>query len=362
MPFTVDGSAALESRINHDMARVRALALEAVGAENLTALALGGGYGRGEGGVYVVDGEERVYNDYDIFVVVPFTSRKRRQWVSERLHTVKERLEPECGIHVDFSPPMPVSDLPHQPYEVMFMEARHGYHVVYGPEDVLDALPDYDTEHPPLEECARLFMNRGVGLLMAQMLFREKQDFNQDEHEFCIRNMQKAHMAMGDSVLFLEGRYSPSYLERRRRVQASSLDGVPDPDSLRALYDGSMDFKLRPVHSVPDGLTLEAWLAQSVAAYLPVFLWFERARLGRPDMTWEAYAALPARLPGLSGAGKAKNVVRNLRRRSSGLPPLSEWFLHPRDRILKRLPGLLLANTARPDEEALVLTLWENYG
>ena len=38
-----------------------------------------------------VDGEERVYNDYDFFVIVPFTSRKRRKQVSERLATVKAK-------------------------------------------------------------------------------------------------------------------------------------------------------------------------------------------------------------------------------------------------------------------------------
>lgn len=362
MRFTVDGSEALEQRIQADMARIRAAALAAVGAENLTALVLGGGYGRGEGGVYVVDGEERVYNDYDLFVVVPFTSRRRRNWVAARLAEVKAQVEPNCGIHVDFSPPMPLSSLPHQPYELMYMEARAGYHVVHGPSDVLDALPAYDVAHPPLEECARLFMNRGVGLLMAQMLLREKHVLDREEHEFVVRNIYKALLAMGDSVLFIEGRYDPSYLERRARVQDSGLEGVPSPGRLRGLYEMALAFKLRPSHEVPDGQPVAAWLSEMVEAYLSVFLWFEGSRLGRDDLTWDGYRRLPRRLPQLSGTGRLKNIVRNLRRRPGGLPSPAACLLHPRDRILQRLPGLLMANSAAPRDEALVLCLWEHYG
>ena len=69
MGFTVDGSVGLESRIAREMSEIKAAAVERVGAANLTALVLGGGYGRGEGGIHMVDGEERVYNDYDFFVL-----------------------------------------------------------------------------------------------------------------------------------------------------------------------------------------------------------------------------------------------------------------------------------------------------
>ena len=129
MPYTVDGTEALEVRIADDMARIRDAVLDAVGPEEITALVLGGGYGRSEGGVYVVNGEEHVYNDYDFFVIVPYTSRRHRKELSEKLHTVKLEMEPSCGIHVDFSPPMPLGTLPGLPYELMFMEAKAGYKV-----------------------------------------------------------------------------------------------------------------------------------------------------------------------------------------------------------------------------------------
>ena len=156
MPFTADGSEALEQQIALHMETVRQAVKSTIGEDGLCALILGGGYGRGEGGVYVVDGEERVYNDYDFFVVVPYTSRRRRKELADALAQVKAAVEPGCGIHVDFSPAMPLATLGGLPYELMFMELKAGHHVVIGPPDILDALPDYDSAHPPMEEGARL--------------------------------------------------------------------------------------------------------------------------------------------------------------------------------------------------------------
>jgi len=361
MRFTVDGSDALESRIAQDMDVVRQAVVDAVGDE-LCGLALGGGYGRGEGGVYVVDGEERVYNDYDFFVVVPYRSRPRRRALAEKLLQVKAAVEPGCGIHVDFSPPMPLDDLPRQAYELMFMELKAGHHVIIGPENLLSGLPDYDSRRPPLEEGARLFMNRGVGLMMAEMLLREKRPLPQDEHEFVVRNMYKALMAMGDGVLFIRGDYDPSYAVRRDRVSALDDVDMPEWDRVRTCYGGALTFKFCPSHDIPAGHTLESWYEETLGLFEGAFLWYERQRLDAPGLDWAAYAALPQRLTTRCPSDCTKNVYRNLRHRAVGASTLGECFLHPRDRILKRLPGLLRRDGAHSGDEGLVLRLWESFG
>jgi hypothetical protein len=359
MRFTVDGSDELEAQIALDLATVRGRVSELVRAEDLTALVLGGGYGRGEGGVFEVDGEERVYNDYDFFVVVPYRSRSRRRELTAALQRVKESVEPGCGIHVDFSPPMPQSSLGRLPYELMFMEAKYGHHVVIGPPDVFSALPAYDAERPPLEECARLFMNRGIGLLLARMTLGQRPPLNTEDHEFVVRNIYKAMMAMGDSVLFLKGDYSPSYVERRRRFAAQPLEGVPEAARLRAAYEASLDFKLRPRHDVPAGKSLDEWHREVVALYLEVYLWFERNRLGMASLDWSAYEGLSTRFPGTPFLERLKNGARNARH---ARPAGGEWMLHPRDRILKRLPRLLGEQGRDEAELSQVLHIWKHYG
>lgn len=362
MRFTVDGSDVLEKQIASDMDMVRASVLAAVEEGELAALVLGGGYGRGEGGVYAVEGEERVYNDYDFFVIVPYTSRQRRSALSAKLLEVKAAIEPSFGIHVDFSPPMPLATLGSLPYEVMYMEAREGHHVLIGAEDVFSALPTYDPARPPLEECARLFMNRGIGIFLAGKTISQRGPLNTEDHEFAVRNIYKAMMAMGDSVLYLRGDYSPSYVERRTRFAAQDLTGVPGGERLREVCGASLDFKMRPCHAIPGGASLEAWHRDMVDLYLQVFLWFERQRLNRPAMNWEEYARLPARLPWKGLRETAKNIVRNLRHRAGQFPPFGELPLHPRDRMLRRLPDLLSDNESDPDAERLVVLFWGHYG
>jgi hypothetical protein len=164
-------------------------------------------------------------------------------------------------------------------------------------------------------------------------------------------------MAMGDCVLFIRRDYSPSYIERRARFLAQDLQGVPE--GVREVYEASLDFKLRPRHEVPPGKTLDDWHREVTALYLQVYLWFERQRLGMPTLDWAGYAKLPSRLPGTSAVERLKNVVRNLRH---GRPVGGEWILHPRDRILKRLPALLGSHAQDSAELMHVLHIWKNYG
>jgi hypothetical protein len=361
MRFTVDGSEILEAQIARDMDVVRGAVVEAVG-DDISGLVLGGGYGRGEGGVHVVAGEERVYNDYDFFVVVPYSSRPRRKAVSAKLAAVKAAVEPGCGIHVDFSPPMPEASLPNTPEELMFMELRAGHHVVIGRPDILSTMSAYDISRPPLEEGARLFMNRGFGLVLARRLLDENPAPEGEDHEFVVRNIYKALMAAGDAVLFVNGNYDASYVERRRRVAASDLPDLPWGDALQRAYDEAIGFKLRPRHEIPPEATLLSWHANVTALFCEVFLWFERHRFGRPDLSWKDYTGLPSRLPRLSRQDMFKNVVRNLRSRSHGDLPLAECRLHPRDRILKRLPGHLAGDNNAAASFPLIEYLWANFG
>ncbi len=362
MRFTVDGSQALEDRIVQDLIEIREAVIARVGKDHLSGLVLGGGYGRGEGGVFVVDGEERVYNDYDFFVIVPYSSYSRRKALMQTLEEVKVAMEPHCGIHVDFSPGMPKTSLPNLPYELMFMELKEGHHVIVGPEDILATMPAYDTSHPPLEECTRLFMNRGVGLLLARQKLESNGPLDNKDREFVVRNIRKAQLAMGDALLFLRGCYSPSYLERRTRFRTLDLEEVPSGDKLSMYYEEAIEFKLRPSHEAPTGLTLRTWLDEVTCFYEHVFLWFEQHRLDAPELTWDSYQQRAYRLaiPGVQAG--IKNVLRNLRVKTPHLPLVRELFLHPRDRVLARLPSLLFNNGQNERITADVLRLWEYCG
>ena len=123
-----------------------------------------------------------------------------------------------------------------------------------------------------------------------------------------------------------------------------------------------MAFKLRPEHEIPVGLSLEEWHENVTVRFGDQFLWYEQHRLQLPTMTWEEYTDLGQRLPKLNRHRPWINVIRNLRRSGPGSLPFRELALHPRDRLLARLPRLLFQQEELAQEEALVYQLWENYG
>lgn len=362
MRFTVDGSQDLEDRISQDMLEIHKEVLNRVGDRDIAGLILGGGYGRGEGGVFIDNGIEQVYNDYDFFVIVPYRSRSRRKKLMKDLAEVKSVMEPRCGIHVDFSPAMPQASLVYLPYELMFMELKAGHHVVIGPDDILAEMPDYDMSHPPLEECTRLFMNRGIGLFLAHQKIKNHKTLNKEDYEFVVRNIRKAQLAMGDALLFLKGCYSPSYLERQQQFRSLDLTDVPEGKKLAEYYEAAMKFKLRPNHEIPAGFTISAWHDEVTQYFEKIFLWFEQHRLNDFDLTWNDYARKTRRFvfPGMLAT--MKNILKNLRIRTSHLPLLKELSLHPRDRILAHLPELLFDNLNDKGITADVLRLWERSG
>ncbi|MES9903765.1 MAG: hypothetical protein ABW168_13955, partial [Sedimenticola sp.] len=310
MHFTINGSSKLENRIAQDLFEIREAILARVSEDDLSGLVLGGGYGRGEGGVFIVDGEERVYNDYDFFVIVPGRSRAHRKALMGVLAEVKASMEPRCGIHVDFSPAMPQESLATLPYEVMFMELKEGHYVVIGPHDILATMPDYDIAHPPLAECTRLFMNRGVGLLLARQKLEMGRPLNLVDHEFVVRNIRKAQLAMGDALLYLKGCYSPSYLERRALFRLLDLEKVPDGEILSSYYEEALEFKFCPNHDGPIGDALQIWYDEVTRFYGHIFLWFEQYRLGDPGLSWESYQQRTRRLTSPGVQESVTNVLR----------------------------------------------------
>src|SRR4026209_1598165 len=66
--FTLDGSAELEGHLERTCRQVLAAIRNAVPQGRLEAVLLGGGYGRGEGGVLKTKSGDRPYNDLEFYV------------------------------------------------------------------------------------------------------------------------------------------------------------------------------------------------------------------------------------------------------------------------------------------------------
>lgn len=200
--------------------------IEALRVPNLAGVVLGGGYGRGEGGVFVDGGEERLSNDLDFFAVtVPGASSGALRAVADALAQVGEAWTIRLGVDVDFAVRTPWR-IKHDEVRVMIQELVRGHVDVAGRpgaelfKDVVRRPP----EALPWVEAVRLLVNRGVGLVLARA--------GKDD-PFVERNVNKCVLGAGDAVLIARHAYAWRVEER-----AAAL-GWP-------AYDAAVEWKFRP--------------------------------------------------------------------------------------------------------------------
>src|SRR5688572_15338638 len=70
--------------------------------EILEAIVLGGGYGRGEGGIFKDDAGDHLYNDVEFYVFAKGLPPALRHRYGQALHSLSERLTGKYQIDVEF--------------------------------------------------------------------------------------------------------------------------------------------------------------------------------------------------------------------------------------------------------------------
>ena len=100
--YTLDGSDALENKIDEINRRVTEDIHNIVPSEKIDALVLAGGYGRGEGGVYLRDGREQLYNDLDYYLFLKGNKRANETDYGAGLKAIEKARSPEADCDVEF--------------------------------------------------------------------------------------------------------------------------------------------------------------------------------------------------------------------------------------------------------------------
>src|SRR5688572_13051725 len=100
--FTTDGSAELEQHLALTCAKIAAGIRGLVPRKKLEAILLGGGYGRGEGGVLATPRGDRPYNDLEFYVCVRGNRHVNERRFGRALHVLGEILTPQAGVEVEF--------------------------------------------------------------------------------------------------------------------------------------------------------------------------------------------------------------------------------------------------------------------
>lgn len=315
----------------------------------ISAVVLGGGYGRGEGGVCrLPNGTEGLHNDYDFFVISDNISLSAKRRLKNFLDGLSRKFTSDIGIDVDFSPPKNKRELGRMEFNMMWQELKHGHLVILGDKNILDLLPEYDIQHMPALEGVKLMLNRGTGLILSKDKMAGKLD--EEYLEFTRRNIYKAWNACGDICLISTGNYHWSYVERLKR-----LEQYRGNDPLVGKFLGeikeALEYKLLPGPMDLNPEQLHDKLKFTIAAFEKFnarILWFwlncasddpdtvyrELQRTcGGPDPT------LPTAIP--------KNILLNLL--YIGLASINLNFIlkHPRHRLFCCMPIILLDKTKK---------------
>lgn len=319
------------------------LRTSAEGSANLRLLLLGGGYGRGEGGLWKpADGDEpELYNDLEFYLFVTRPSPEHAEWVKREI----EAGHRETGIEIEIKTLRDTAMERARP-SMFYYDLVAGHLPIAGDQAWFDRLPANlgDPTAIPADEAPRLLVNRAGSLLLCTRAAREGRSL---ETGFTARIIAKLQLALGDAILCATGHYHWSCLERGRGL-ADLAEDFPHATQLREWHRLGEDFKLHPR---PSTLTGSDWLApldQMRAVWCDVFLWIESRRLRQTFASPADYADFPgALLPHESAVANAARRLRLVRSRRRLLP--GPWTRHPRETVLRALP--LLIDPARDADQ-----------
>ena len=297
----------------------------------LVGLVLTGSFSRGEGSVVPVNGHLRVLGDIEFLVVVPRDSdyRTLRRRMGAWSREAAARLGPAHRLAVDLEfGPVDIRYMHHRARPSIFVHdlATHGK-VVWGPADLLQAIPPFATDGIPPEDAVNLVFNRTIEQLEAwdRLETVEGEGLLDVAYHQC-----KLVLDLAGSALAFAGAHTSSYAHRPARFadlvarhpalgarlpatfplaleRAARLKLEPTADSLLPAGDAAAQrawLRQRMVETVPTLAALLAWeleqmlgARESLAELLARFLTAQGLRRRARDWARIALHPMPAPLP-----------------------------------------------------------------
>ena len=208
----VAGDAPEMDRLVDEASAAIGAAIDALRVPRLMGVVLGGGYGRGEGGVMATGGAQTLSNDLDFYVVAEDgSSADDISAIGRALAPISAEWTRKLGVDADFCTPKTPWRLRHDQERVMIQELVHGYFDVAGAkgETLFAGVDRRGPEEFPWMEAARLMMNRGAGLMLA---------LASGDNRFVARNINKAVLGAGDARLISRGGYKWKAIERAQAL------------------------------------------------------------------------------------------------------------------------------------------------
>lgn len=337
--FTIDGSDALEEQLAGLCREISTHVQKLIPASRLDALVLGGGYGRGEGGVLKTESGARPYNDLEFYVFLNGNPLLNERKYGVELRELGDRLSPAAGLHVEFKIDS-LEKLRTAQVSMFTYDLAAKHRIILGDDNTFQGCEHHlQSENIPLSEATRLLFNRCTGLLLAKELMAG-QKLTLEQSDFIGRNLAKAQLALGDAVLTVFGQYHYSAAERNQRLSRLALADPPPSLALIRQHHGlGVAFKLRPKQSSESLDYFEKQHREISALASALWLWTESRRLDCSFANVRDYA-FNSREKCLGPSGW-RNYLLNLKTFGPGVAFDGKAARYPRERLFNSLPLLL---------------------
>lgn len=370
--YTLTGSTEFDSLIDKQLELITEEILNLIPQQDIAAILLGGGYGRGEGGVLIEDDKEYLYNDYDLFVILKNISYFKKREYQNKIQLIHQKFTPLFKIDVDVGPLQTVNAISKAPHWMMWYELKNGHKVLWGNKSIERYFPDYSHEDMPIMEAYRLLLNRGVGLILCKQHFETYDEI--ESQEFILRNIRKAQLAMGDAFLIKKRKFHFSYKKRSEIFVELEKDEDLTRLGIFDYYKTAYEFKERPHKAF---LSKEEYLIeyqQTLNIYESLYNWiFSSTFAEELDVNEYQNNVKMIFSKELNFTEKIKNVCKNLRTNYNKIGD-SSIMIHPRYKLFLTLPYFLfnkrdvkcnqiLNCKDKCTEEELLkfyISLWEN--
>jgi len=285
-------------------------------AESYRTLALIGGYGKGEGGVELVDGIERPHNNLDLLLITRNCDRAAQDAIKATLDPVLVELSRKHEIGMDLGVTAEET-LAHAPCLVMWYDMRFGHHTLLGDPQFLPGLTQFSAENLLASDIRDLLVNRGSLVIINDMLLARYPDPPRNIRRTIIKHAMKAIIGYGDALLFFRGEYNWSYVEKLRRMQLRT----DVSDGFQTLYQQACNFRFNPDYAPFEQIDLLAWGKELCGELEKIHLICESARLHTSLKDWNEYASkcfsaalMPERVTLRSVAVRVRNLIRDRRK------------------------------------------------
>jgi hypothetical protein len=314
---------------------------EIVPREKLQALLLGGGYGRGHGGVLKASSGDKPYNDLEFYICIDGSPRLNERKFGHELHSLAHTLTSSAGVEVEFKITS-IKKLQTVPPTMFTSDLAAGHRALLGKNDFFADSSSWRASDIPIFEATRLLMNRCSGLLFSKERLQRK-PFTIEDADFVGRNHAKAQLGFGDAFLAAHGRYHWDCRVRNRRLKEFKIENeIPWLEKLSCHHDHGLEFKLHPRRTVATMDLLCSRQRELVDLGGQLWLWLENKRLGTQFQSAKAYAQ--------SGVNKCPetNPVRNFFVNAKTFHFdffRAKPFRYPRQRLLHSLALLLWDNS-----------------